>query len=326
MTRNITPFQDLAALFKLIRVLRRIRPDILHISTPKAGLLGSIAGRIVGIRTRYYLIRGFRFETKTGLLRFLLILAERLACSLATDVGCVSESVRQLAIREKIASPGKLHVHLLGSSNGVDAERRFNPELVPISAIERVRSGAKIPKDAFLVGFIGRIVRDKGLLELAEAFLKVLEKAPHAYLLLVGPREPQDPLPKRTIDLLSSHPQIRMIDQDWNAAPILGAIDLLVLPTYREGFPNILIEAAAMERPVVATRVTGCVDAVVERVTGILVRPFDADALADAIVTYATQPNLRREHGMNARKHVLLNYASSPIWESMFRAYTARLS
>ena len=321
MPRRVTPLRDAVALLKLVRLLRRIHPQVVHAGTPKGGLLGMISARVARTPVRIYHMRGLPFLTATGWRRRLLVWSEQVSCRLAHQVFCVSSSMRDLAVSAGLCKSEKIKVLLQGSGNGVDADNRFNPANVSMSSREETRSKYNIPADAAVLGFIGRIVRGKGIVELAEALKSLRTEFPALHLLLVGPIERQDPIPLDVEEALRRDSRVHLIGAEWNTPPLYAAIDLLVLPTHREGFPNVLLEAAAMQLPVVATRVTGCVDAVLDGVTGALVPPYDPEKLARAIRTYLKDPELRRRHGSAARKWVLSNFRQEAIWEELYQEY-----
>jgi len=321
MSRRITPLADLTALVRLWRHLRKIRPEIVHSHTPKAGLLGMLAAWIARVPLRVYHIRGLPLVTKTGWKRRLLCWTERIACRLSHQVLCVSSSVAEVAVEEGLCARGKIKVLAAGSGNGVEARERFRPDRLSASAALRIRAANNIPPEAPVIGFIGRIVRDKGLVELAEAWQMLREEFPTLHLLIVGRFESEDPLPAKVERLLRDGDRIHLAGYVAETPPFHAAMDLLVLPTYREGFPNVLLEAAAMGLPVVATRVPGCVDAVEHGVTGTLVPAADAQSLGEAIRVYLRDPFLRRKHGQAARTRVLRDFQPRHIWEALYREY-----
>ena len=326
MIRRIAPIKDLIALVRLCCTLSRIKPHIVHAHTPKGGLLGTLAACLMGVPVRLYHIRGLPFMTAKGFKRLILRLSEQMACLLARRVLCVSHSIREVALAERLCPPGKIKVLLNGSGNGVDAVSRFNPARADDQLRQQTRAQIGIPADALVIGFVGRVVRDKGVTELAEAWLRLRDEFGLAYLLLVGPFEPQDPLPAETVHLLRNDPRIRLIDFVADTFPFYVAMDVVALPSYREGFPNVPLEAAAMQLPVVATRVPGCVDAVQDGSTGTLIPSRDAQALAVALRTYLADAELRYRHGSAAREYVLTNFKPQDIWEALYHEYKELLS
>jgi glycosyltransferase involved in cell wall biosynthesis len=323
MQRRIAPVNDLIALLELWLATLRSRPDILHAHTPKAGFLGMCAGRLAGVPRRIYHLHGLPMMTATWPKRSLLRLTERLACSLAHEVVCVSPSLRQVALQERICGPEKLRVLARGSANGIDGEERFSPHRFGAAERAQIRKRLGIAPDALVIGFVGRLVRDKGVIELARAWEGLRTKHPGAALLLVGPAERADPVPAHILAALRQDPRAQLIGVVEDAAPYYAAMDVLTLPSYREGLPLSLLEGAAMGLPVVATTVTGCVDAVVDGQTGTLVPPGNAQALADALSTYLSSPELRRTHGAAGRDRVRRDFARRDMWEALADLYDA---
>lgn len=326
MSRRITPLRDLRALRGIVRVLRQIRPDIVHAHTPKGGLLGLIAAWLAGVPVRIYHMRGLPLMQASGGKRALLRWTERVSCSLAHRVISVSHSLREVAIREGLCPPEKLRVLAGGSGQGVDAELRFNPARLRSHAGREVRGRFGIPDGAPVLGFVGRLVRDKGVVELEAGWQRLRAEYPDLHLLLVGPFEPQDPIPAEVRRRLESDARVHLTGMDWETPRYYAAMDLLVLPTYREGFPNVPLEAAAMEVPVVATRIPGCMDAVEDGVTGTLVPVRDVNSLALALRRYLDDPALRRRHGAAGRARVLRNFRQEEIWEAMYQEYLSLLA
>lgn len=320
MRRTISPVRDIIAYLQLLRLIRRLQPDIVHAGTPKAGLLGILAAATCRVPTRIYHLRGLRFESEKGLLRLVLLWMDRLACTFATDILSVSASVRAVAVQSSLAKAEKIHVLGAGSSNGVDGEHRFNPTRLPANTRHRVRDAHNIPRDAFVVGYVGRLCRDKGLCELLDAWENVAQGHASAQLLLVGLAEGfthRNLRPPRASTL-----RVHCAGVQSDLARYYAAMDLLVLPTYREGFPNVALEAAAMELPVVATRVTGCVDAVVDGETGTLVEPRSVAGLADAITEYiGGHLQVRGARGAQRARRDFLPIA---VWNNLRRFYLTR--
>lgn len=307
MQRGISLGADFLSLCKMIGLLWRLRPELVEFSTPKAGLLGMVAAWLCRVPHRVYLLRGLRLEVSRGFKRRVLLAAERLAASCAQVVVCNSESLRCEALVWRLAAPRKLHVLGSGSSNGVDPEIYF-PWVSPVRAL------LGIPEEALVIGFTGRLTRDKGIPELAEAFTRILDAEPRAYLLLVGWFDAsEDALPDGLQRYLEHHERIRVTGLVTETAPYYRAMDLFVLPSWREGFPNAVLEAAATALPVVTTESTGARDSVVPEVTGLLIPPGYPEAIAEASLELLGDAERRQKMGRAARGWVLKHYLCQEV-------------
>lgn len=324
MNREITPLQDLVALYRLVKVMRQVQPDIVNAGTPKAGLLGMIAARIANVPARIYVLRGLRLETTSGLKRLLLKTTERIASACAQQVVCVSESMRQVYVQQKLAPAWKCMIPGPGSSNGIDVSR-FEKTDARLKAARAIRRRLDIPIDAPVIGFVGRLTRDKGIVELAEAFRTVLQSHPDARLLLVGEFESGDPVPQRTIDWLRLDSSVCVAGFSKDPSDFYSVMDLLAFPSYREGFPNVPLEAAAASIPVVGFAATGTVDAVANGKTGTLVPLGDVAGLADAISEYLSNDILRFQHGKAGHLRASTEFPNEVIWDAMCNLYTSML-
>jgi len=321
MPRKISLVQDVRAVANLRSLFAGSSPAIVHAHTPKGGLLGMISATIARVPIRIYHIHGLPYMAATGKKRILLENTERVSCRLAHRVFCVSHSIRDVAIADGVCPADKIVVFGGGSINGMDATHRFDPSRFPAEDRQIRRAKLGIEASDLVIGFVGRIVRDKGIEELACAWTGLREADPTAKLVLVGPVEPQDPVSEETLRTLQSDPRVIMTGSVDDTSAYYPVFDLVVLPTYREGLPNVPLEAAAMELPVVATRIPGCIDAVVDGETGTLAPVRDADALADAIRRYLDDPELRRRHGQAGRKRVLRDFRQEVIWEAVYQEY-----
>lgn len=321
MSRRMTPLRDGLAIWRIWRQLRQLRPQIVHSHTAKGGLLGVLGAWLGRVPVRIYHIHGLPLASAAGAKRLVLAWTEKFACKLAHQVLCVSHSVREVVVAAGLCPAEKIKVLLAGSTNGVDASIRFNPAYVGESARAVTRTKYGIPAEALVVGFVGRIVREKGVEELLEAWKAVREQFPALHLLVVGPLEPHDPLPPHVVASLHADSRIHLTGQQQNVPPLYAAMDVVVLPSYREGFGSVLTEAAAMAIPTVATRIPGCVDSVQDGVTGTLVRPRDAGALADAIRMYVSDPLLRCQHGQAGRERALRDFRQEAVWEAVYQEY-----
>jgi glycosyltransferase involved in cell wall biosynthesis len=323
MRRAISPLHDLGAIAGLLRLLCRLKPQIVHAHTPKGGLLGMTAAALARVPVRIYHLHCLPMVTSSGIRRVLLRMADRLSCALATRVLCVSGSIRDLAVAEGLVRPDRIEVPGHGSINGVDARERFSPgpESEAAGRAERGRLG--IPGDAPTVGFVGRVVREKGIGELTEAWRRLREEFPESHLILVGPTEAEDPLPLEVEKELRLDPRVHLTGLRWDTPPLFAAMDVVVLPSYREGFGVVLLEGAAMALPVVGTDIPGGREALVDGVTGLLVPARNAGALEAALGRYLRDPSLRRRHGSAGRERVLRDFRPQDLWTALLEVYKA---
>lgn len=322
MERRINPFGDWESLSRLRELFEQLRPDIVHAHTPKGGLLGMLAADAARVPIRLYQMRGLPYVTLRGPMRALLATTERLSCSAATRVICQSRSLLETATADRLAPAGRTEV-LLEGSNGVDVQRFNQDRWREAGSALRAQWGARANDVVFV--FVGRLVRDKGVPELLEAFGRVRSRAPTAQLVLVGPLEERDALDAATVGRFRA-PGVRSLGFQRDPAPYLAAADALVLPSHREGFPNVPLEAAAMGLPVVSTTVPGCRDAVEADVTGLLVPPNDASALEGALGRYVADPTLRRAHGAAGLARVHARFRREVVTDAVMGLYARELA
>lgn len=307
MRRGISPVADVISLFGLCFALARLRPLVTDFSTPKAGLLGNLAAWGMRVPHRVYTLRGLKLEGSRGRKRDLLLWSERVSAWCADVVLCNSESLLEAARSLRIAPDRKLRLLGDGSSNGVDADR-FSPGESNVSA----KLG--IPADGLVVGFVGRLTRDKGVPELLVAFEEILRVEPLCWLLLVGWFDrAEDALADGWRRCIHDHPRILHTGFVVDTAPYYRAMDLFVLPTHREGFPNVALEAAACGLAVISTDSTGARDAVVPEVTGLVIPPGIPEAISDAVVGLLRDTGKRERFGKAGRAWVLERYTRERV-------------
>lgn len=318
--RAISPAADLRALFRLTGIFRRRGFDAVHSITPKAGLLAMLASRTAGVPVRVHTFTGQVWATRTGPGRQLLRSLDRVIAETATDVLVDSASQRDFLVEQGVLRTGRGAVLAGGSVSGVDASR-FRPDA---RARSEIRALHAIPPDATVILFLGRLNRDKGVLELAEAFARVAREDPAAHLLVVGPDEAG--LRPAVVNGLGEYAS-RARFQGFTDAPekYMAAADLLALPSYREGFGSVIVEAAAVGLPAVGTRIYGLTDAVVDGTTGLLCAVRSASALADALGRLVRDPELRRTMGASARARALRDFSRERLTGALVEFYARRV-
>lgn len=318
IVRTIRLGADLKAFFQIVRALRRIKPDIVNVGTPKMGLLGILAAAFSGVKVRIYTCRGFRYEHEKGFKRKLLMTMERLSATFAQRVVCISNSVRELGISDGVFPENKTVLIGHGSSNGIDLEF-FNPDDIGAEDISALKEQLGI-KGKFVYGFVGRILDRKGINELYEAFLEIYEQDKQSVLLIVGGVTADQLSDSDLLLKFKQHPAIYWVGFQQNVPLYMSVFDVFVLPAWWEGFGNVLIQAAAMGIPVISTNGTGCKDAVSAGFNGLVVPVKDVPKLVKAMELYRHNPDLRTLHGSNGRewsKH----FPSETIWNGLNGIY-----
>ncbi|GAA1788543.1 glycosyltransferase family 4 protein [Nostocoides veronense] len=317
MRREPSPMIDLVSFVRWVWLLSRLRPDLVVAGTPKAGLLGMVAAALLRVPLRVYMLRGLRLSTETGRRRQILALIERLTVWASTHVQAVSFSLRDEFVAAGLAPANKVIVVGHGSSNGVTVPREAHEETA-----KEARQRLGLPP-ARTVGFVGRMHPDKGITTLLEA-LHFSSDSPRWQALLIGPEDQPGFLDQQLSALPPSvRKRVVYIGEIPDPSTHYGAMDLLALPTLREGFPNVVLEAAVHGTPTVASDVTGCRDAVVDGVTGLLVRPSDPRALADAIERVLSNPSLRDRLGLRARERVSHHFRREDVWQLTADLYSS---
>jgi glycosyltransferase involved in cell wall biosynthesis len=321
MSRQPDLSQDVHSQLLLIRFLYTHQFDIVHSTTPKAGLLTAIAGALSGTPIRLHTYTGQRWVTLDGMQRQGLRFFDRLIGTLSTITYADSASQRQFLVDECIVRPQRIQVLGPGSISGVNLER-FDPNCWGGQVRADTRASLGIPSEALVIAFVGRVTRDKGIVELIRAFADLSARNPNLFLLLVGPFEPElDPVPIETQSIIEMDARIRSTGFCSNPERYLGAADIFCLPSYREGFGTVVIEAGAMELPTVATSVSGLMDAVQDGETGLLVAPADSCALAEALEKLITRPDLRASMGAAARKRAEETFDAKSINQTVIAEY-----
>ncbi len=307
MQRHISPLNDLVSLCRLTRVLRRERPDIIHSMTPKAGLLCMMAAWLARVPVRIHTFTGLVFPTAIGLKRRLLMLTDALTCACATHVVAEGQGVRNDLVGFGITRKA---VRVLGYGNvrGIDLRHYDRTDEVMRQAKE-IRREMGATEDSFVFIAVGRLVKDKGIKELVEAFTRLLADHPTAHLLLVGDEESMlDPLPAATKATIAACTNIHAVGNQADVRPYYAAANALVHASYREGFPNVVIEAEAMQLPCIVTDINGSREIIIDNENGTIVPPHDADCLYAAMRLYADDQATTNRLVANARRLVADRY------------------
>ena len=322
MERQVSPRKDAVSLWHLVRLMRRLRPQVVHAHTPKAGLLGMIAATIARVPVRLYTVHGLPLLTRAGLWRRVLEAAERTSAALSTRTYCVSRSVRREVVALKLCPSDKVITLGAGSCAGIDLDR-----FQPTTDRSATRQALGIPPHAILATFVGRLAKDKGIGVLADAWPEIARRDPNLHLLLAGEEDSTDPVPPEALARLRQQPTVHFTGSVRSAdiPALYSASDLCVLPTFREGLSQVSLEAGAMGVPIVSSRVPG-LDAVLHGVTGMLVAPREPGLLANAILRLAADPALRRQMGLAGSEHVRLNFSDQRVnglWMAEYQSLAA---
>ncbi len=308
MERHISPLKDLRSLWRMVRVFRKEKPTMVHSMTPKAGLLCMVAAWLCRVPVRVHTFTGLVFPTSTGLKRRILMATDRLTCACATHIIPEGEGVKRDLLSNGIT---KKPIHVLGYGNvmGIDLNR-FDPEN---SEIAEAAKPLRKP-GVFTFIFIGRIVRDKGVDELVEAFSRLYKERQDIRLLLVGPAEDDlDPVSARTKEIIRRCKGIEAVGSQKDVRPWLAASDCFVFPSYREGFPNVVIEAGAMGLPSIVTDINGSREIIIEGKNGTIIPSKNADALYTAMQRMITDTAWRNDLAANARSLIAFRFEQSYV-------------
>jgi glycosyltransferase involved in cell wall biosynthesis len=320
MQREINLLSDSVALVRLFFLLVWLRPTVVNAGTPKAGLLGMIASRLAGINFRIYQLHGLRLETATGFRRRLLLLTEWLACWCSHKVLSVSKSLRDKVVELGVCKSEKVAVLGSGSCAGIHVAD-FAPTPDRLEAASVLRNNLGITPDASVVGFIGRLTKDKGIVELLSAFELIRQKLCGAYLILIGAFEAGDPIPADIRQKMNENEYIRHIEWTDDPRPYLHLMDVFVLPTHREGLPGVLLEAAAAGTPIVVTDATGVND-IVEHGYSALISPIgDVHSIAHNILEVLLNPALAQKLSHCALRKVEAEFSRDKVLQQLESFY-----
>ena len=329
MSRKITPFQDLKSLWEMWNFLRKEKPQIVHTHTPKAGIIGMLAARLAGVPHRLHTVAGLPLMEATGTKRKILNFVEKLTYSSATRVYPNSKGLYDFILQNNFTQSNKLKIIANGSSNGIDTAF-FSPDQV--TEIERVtlREKLNIQPDDFVFVFVGRIVSDKGINELIKAFseLQAVEnnEPTGIKLLLVGGLENDlDPLNSETLAEINQNKDIISVGFQQDVRSFFAIADALVFPSYREGFPNVVMQAGAMGLPSIVSDINGCNEIIIEGENGLIIPSKNVEKLKEKMLTLAKDKNLYTKLKGNSRRMIENRYEQSVVWNALLEEYEGLL-
>lgn len=318
MERKIAPFQDLVSLYKLYRFFKKEKPSIVHSITPKAGLLSMMAAKYAGVPIRIHTFTGLVFPTQKGFFKRLLITMDKFLCWHATHVFPEGKGVKKNLETYKITSK-PLKVIANGNVNGIDLNY-FNQEKVTLEEKEHLRNQLNISSADFVFIFVGRLVKDKGINELVQAFSKL--KTQNSKLLLVGPFEEElDPLLSETISEIKRNENIISVGFQKDVRLYFAISNTLVFPSYREGFPNVVMQAGAMKLPSIVTDINGCNEIIEQNKNGLIIPVKNSDAIFEAMKTISENEELYHRLKINSRPMITSRYEQKVVWQSLLEEY-----
>ncbi len=319
LNRTVTPWQDAKALLKICKYIKKHQINIVIAHQPKGRIIGMLACILTRIKYRVFFSHGILYETMKGLKRTAIKEFERFVSKHATKVVCVSQFVQQRRLDDHIDSPDKQVLLGKGSCNGIDTINKFNPELIDKEFVQKLKKDYGVMPCDFIIGFCGRLVRDKGVVELIEAFISLRKKHPERSikLLVIGSPEHRDGLPQETLDILSQtkgiiYTGIIPYDIIQNYYMLMN---VLVLPSHREGLGMVALEASAMERVVLVSGYTGCAETVIDKKTGFYVSK-DSNSIVEAL-ELCLDGNRSRQMGKNGRDYVVEYYDHQVVRKQM---------
>ncbi len=320
MKRRPAPMHDLIALVRMAAFFRSNRFDVVCVSTPKASLIGALAAFLTRQRRLIFMVRGRAYENMSGPARWFYEGLDKLICSLSDLVLSISREIMDDFVRKGICPQSRISLIASGSTSGVDLNR-FTRSRELIEAGSEIRAQLGIPDKAVAVLYSGRIRAEKGIDELVEAFESIVAVRPDTHLIIQGRFELEDPLKPQTVRAIERNPQIHLAGWCNDVERYFAAADIFAFPSYREGFGNVAIEAAAMELPVVAFSVVGVRESVVDGVTGILCPTISPEPLKRALLKLIDNPELRAQYAAAGRARAVAEFDSRIVWQDLLEHY-----
>lgn len=324
MTRKINPFSDILAIWKLYILIRKVKPYIVHTHTPKAGLIGMLAAFMARVPYRFHTVAGLPLMEKSGLIRYLLLRIEKLTYLLSTLVLPNSYGLRDFMLGNRLISDKKLKVIGFGSSNGINLDHYCWSPLIDSSS-KSLRESLYINDSDIVFLFIGRIVSHKGIDELLSAFEKISNEYLNVKLILVGDFERDlDPISKKSLKLINRE-NVKHVGYQADVRPFLQMSDVFVFPSYREGFPNAVLQACAFNLPCIVTDIIGCNEIIDQEKEGLIIPSKDCDAIYLAMKKFIINPALINLYGANSRSKISQKYDQKFVWNEVLSLYESTL-
>lgn len=321
MSRVISPLKDLKSSWQFYKLCKKEKPFIVHSHTPKAGIVAMLASKLAGVPNRLHTVAGLPLMETTGIKRKILDAVEKLTYSCATKVYPNSKGLYDFILESKYTSSGKLKVIANGSSNGIDTSY-FSTQKYNEAHLQDLKKKLNISLDEFLFIFVGRLVSDKGINELIEAFKQLSNKFAKVKLLFVGNLETDlDPLNTETLREIEQNNSIISVGYQNDVRPYFAIANALVFPSYREGFPNVVMQAGSMGLPSIVSNINGCNEIIQDGFNGLIIPVKDTDAIYAAMKRIVEDKNLYQNLQQNARKRIVDNYEQSVVWEAILAEY-----
>ena len=319
LTRKITPFKDIIAIFKLYFFLKRENPKIVHSHTPKAGFVGMTASFFAGVPIRMHTVAGLPLMERKFITKKVLIFIEKLTYLFATNVYSNSKKLMQFILSKKFCSKRKIKTLANGSSNGIDT--KYFSDNISLISKNKLLDTLKILKNDFVFCYVGRVVKDKGINELVSAFNELNLKNKNCKLIIVGKIENEtNPVSKSTMGIIKKNKNILLTGFKNDVRPYLSIGNCFVFPSYREGFPNVLMQAGAMNLPCIATNINGCNEIIQDNINGFLIPPKNIDALVKAMQKIMDK-KLIIKLSKNSRLMVKEKYDQKYFWKKLLIEY-----
>jgi len=320
MSREITPIKDLISLVKMIRLFLKEKPDIVHTHTPKAGIVGMVAAYVTRVPYRLHTVAGLPVMEASGKKKKVLLMVEKITYLCATQVYPNSYGLQEYISKNKLADKKKLKVIGHGSSNGIDT-LQFNQTHKVLLEAEEIKKIYDL-ENKFVFCFVGRVVKDKGINELMYVFDKLSQKYNNITLLIVGQLEDElDPISISSHTILENNPQIIYTGFQRDIRPYLASSDCFVLPTYREGFPNVVLQACSMELPCIVTNINGCNEIIEHNKNGLIVKPKNNNELYSAMHKMVEEEELSTQLSLNNRNDIIKKYDRKIFHQYLLEEY-----